>query len=403
MLAGAFAVLLTGCRPDAADTPGSAAAREAIPVNIARAEPVPMERTVTAFGSLVALDQATVSIKTTGRLRTLAVDVGSPVKAGDVLAQVEPRDYELRLQQAAALLAQARARLGLPIEGEDDSVDPEQTSIVREARARLDEAAANLARERQLQSDRVSSQAQLERAEAEHLVTLNRHRDALLDVRERQAVLAQRRAEFAIAQQQLTDTSLRAPFDGVVQARLTNVGEFLTSGSPVVSLVRVDPLRLRLEIPERQAPLVRVGQPVRMRLDGHGGIHHGVLARVSPALDERTRMLLVEAELKNPGHLKPGAFARAEVVVEAAAPALGIPLDALVTFAGTEKAFTIQTNRAVERRVTTGRRHAGQVEILQGLKAGDPVVRNPGGLQSGDPVRVQDDSPPPATAALPRP
>jgi RND family efflux transporter MFP subunit len=345
-------------------------AKEPVTVTLAPAELRPMERTITALGTLQAMDRATVSIKTTGRLRTLGVDVGSPVKAGDILAQIEPRDYELRLQQAAAFLAQARARLGLTIEGGDDAIEVEKVSVVREAAALLDEAEKNLERIRKLQTEKISSQSELERATAEHQVTLNRYQDA---------------------------TSLRAPFDGVVQARLTNVGEFLSSGSPVLTLVRIDPLRLRSEIPERQAPLVRAGQLVRMTLEGNTNIHSGNLARVSPALDDRTRMLLVEAEFKNPGHLRPGAFVRAEIVVEAAAPTLTIPADALVTFAGTEKAFIVATNSAVEKRIVSGRRNGQWIEVVQGLKPGDQVVRNPGGLQSGDPVRVNGAPPVAAT------
>jgi RND family efflux transporter MFP subunit len=386
-LAPLLAGLVAGCKPTA--TPASRdAAKAPTPVTTLVVELRPMERTIPAFGTLQAMDHATVSIKTTGRLKLLKVDVGSPVKAGEVLAQIEPRDYELRVQQSAALLAQARARLGLPIEGEDDSVDLEKVSIVREAKALFDEAEKTLERVRRLQSEKISSEAELERAQAEQQVTLNRYRDALQDARERQAILAQRRAEFEIAKQQLTDTSLRAPFDGVVQARLTNVGEFLTSGSPVLSLVQVDPLRLRLEVPERQAMQIQPAQTVRMTFEGRTNYYLGQISRVSPALDERKRMLLVEAEFKNPGTLRPGAFARAEIVTEPAVPTLAIPTDALVTFAGTEKAFLVQTNRAVERRLTIGRRSGGWVEVLQGVRPGDVVIRKPGGLQSGDPVQA---------------
>lgn len=349
----------------------------------------PMERVVSALGTLRAMDRATLSIKTTGRLRALHVDVGSVVRTGDVLAELEPRDYELRVQQSAALLAQARARVGLPLEGTDDDVDLERLSFVREARALYDEAIRNLDRVRRLQTDRISSEAELERAQAEHDVTRSRYLDALQEARERQAVLAQRRAEHEIARQQLADAALRAPFDGVVQERLTNAGEFLSAGSRVLTLVRTDPLRLQADIPERHAYLVRVGQPVRMVLEGDSHRYAGILARVSPELDGRTRMLRVEAEFPNPGHLRSGAFARVDIVVEQASPALAVPEEALVTFAGTEKVFLALTNRVVEQRLETGRREAGWVEIRRGLKAGDPVIRRPAGLRAGDPVRTE--------------
>ncbi len=380
-----LAGLLPACSPGTA--PSKGAARDPIEVTVVKASLRPMERTISALGSLEAVDRATISIKTTGRLRSLSVDVGSPVRAGDVIAEIEPRDYELKLRQSAAALAQARARLGLPPEGEDDEVKPETVPSVREAKAVLDEAKNTLDRIRRLQSEKISSQADLDSAEASFAIAQTRSDNALQQARELRSVLAQRRAEFEIAQQQLADTRLRAPFDGVVQERLANAGEFLSSGSPVVTLVRVDPLRLRVEVPERDAAKVRVGQTVRIHLEGYTNAYASELKRTSPALNSRTRMLLVEADFPNPGTLRAGSLARTEIVVEPAKPALAVPADALVTFAGTEKVFLASTNRtAVEKRVRTGRRSGGWIEILDGVMEGAPVIREPGGLQTGDPV-----------------
>lgn len=362
--------------------------QEVIDVKVSLVETQPWERVLTVLGTLESQDRATLSTKTAGRLKVLHVDVGTPVHTGDVLAQIEPRDYELRVLQAEALLAQARARLGLPIEGEDDQVDDEKVPLVREAKALFDEAQAGLDRVKKLLLENISSQAELERATAEHQVTFNRYHDALQEARERRSILAQRRAEYEIARQQLTDTSLRAPFAGVVQQRLVNAGEYLPAGSPVVAVVQVDPLRVRLPVPERQSAEIRVGQTMRVGVDGDTNRFTGRIARVSPALDERQRLLLVEGELKNPGHLRPGAFVRAEVVTAGAEPALAIPADSLVTFAGTEKAFVVVTNTALERRVVTGRRLGSWVEVLGGLTAGESVIRSPGGLSGGSPVRI---------------
>lgn len=384
--AGIAGLLLVGCERPV--TQGNGRPSEPVPVQVSVVGLRPLDRTVTLLGSLLPMDRAPVSIKVTGRLNQLTVDVGSPVTAGQVLGQVEPRDYELRLRQAAALLAQARARVGLQIDGDDDRVDAEKLNTVREAKALFEEAEKGVERVRKLQAQNISSEAELERATAEYQVTLNRYQDALQDIRERQALLAQRRAEFDIARQQVSDTTLKAPFDGVVQERLVNVGQFLSGGSPVLTLVRVDPLRLRLEVPERQSALIQTGQPVRVSFEAATNTYDARIVRVSPALIERTRMLVVEAELKNPGNLRAGLFARAEIVVEQAVPALVIPADSLVTFAGTEKVLVVATNRALERPIVSGRRQDGWIEVLKGLGAGEAVIRKPGGLQSGEPVQV---------------
>ncbi|MFM7213449.1 MAG: efflux RND transporter periplasmic adaptor subunit [Verrucomicrobiota bacterium] len=381
----------TGCRPDATRT---GAALEPLKVKVSPVEARSWEKTLTVLGSLEAVDRSMLSTKNAGRLRSLQVEVGDRVVAGQTLAQIEPRDFELRLQQARAQLAQARARVGLSVDGTNDVVDESAVPLVKEAQARLEESQAELERVRSLHEQRISSQAELERAEAQHQVMLNRHGDSLQEARERRSLLAQRRAELDIAQQQLTDTAVRAPFDGVVQSRIANVGEFLPAGSPVLSVVRMDPLRLLLDVPERASAEVSVGQEVRVSVEGRAQSHPARVARVSPALDSRTRLLRVEGELANPGDLRPGSFVRAEIVLATGVRGLAVPSDALVAFAGTEKAFLVQTNQAVERRVTTGRRRDGWVEILGGLQEGDRVIRNPGGIATGSPVAPVTVAPP---------
>lgn len=359
-------------------------------VKVAQARLRPMEGTVTATGLLRADEAATLSVKIAGRLRNLAVDIGTVVKRGDVIAQVEPRDYELRLQQAAAALSQARASVGLTLDGTDDTFDPEKTSAVKEAKAVLNEAARNRDRVLQLSRDGVLSQSELDTVEAAHTVALNRYEAAGEEARTRQAVLAQRRAEVDLAKQQLTDTSLRAPFDGVIQSRLANLGEFLPAGSPVARLVKTDPLRLRLEVPERDAAAVRLNQRVRLTVEGDTNVHSGALTRVSPAIDDLTRMLLVEADVRNDGTLRPGLFARAQIVTRENEEGLSIPEGALITFAGLEKVVVVQEGKAREKRVTTGRRGRGWIEIVAGLKAGEAVVIEPGNLRTGEAVTIRE-------------
>ena len=373
----------SGCRPDATR---AKAGLEPLKVKVSPVEARSWEKTLTVLGSLEATDRSTLSTKNPGRLRSLQVEVGDRVVAGQTLAQIEPRDFELRLQQARAQLAQARARVGLAVDGTNDVVDEAAVPLVKEAQARLEESEAELERVRSLRDQKISSQAEWERAEAQHQVMLNRHGDSLQEARERKALLAQRRVELDIAQQQLTDTAVRAPFDGVVQSRIANVGEFLPAGSPVLTVVRMDPLRLLLDVPERASAEVAVGQSIRVAVEGRSQDHPACVARVSPALDSRTRLLRVEGELTNPGGLRPGAFVRAEIVLATRVKGLAVPSDAVVAFAGTEKAFLVQTNQAVERRVTTGRRRDGWVEILGGLQEGDRVIRNPGGIATGSPV-----------------
>jgi RND family efflux transporter MFP subunit len=360
-------------------------------VQIAPAQEARLERVVSVTGTLAAEEQVTVSFKVAGRLDSLAVDLGSSVSGGQVLGRLVPTDFALRVTQAEAALQQARARLGLTGE-EGDEVDPTQTAVVRQARAVLDQATLTRDRTAATAKKGIVSQADLDAAEAAFRVAEGRYQDALEEVRNRQAVLSQRRIELELARQALSDSRLTAPFAGRVRERQATPGQYLAAGAPVVTIVKVHPLRLRLSIPEREAAAVRVGLPVRVTLEGDSAVHEGRVARVSPAIEEDSRTLSIEAEVANPtGALRPGAFANAEVVTESRDATILIPAEALVSFAGVERVFVVSAGKAAERRVTTGRRDGPRVEVTQGLKPGESVVVNPGNLVDGEAVTPAGD------------
>jgi RND family efflux transporter MFP subunit len=359
------------------------------PVSVARAEVRAIPRAIQVTGTLAAQEQSTLSAKVAGRLEQLNVDVGSVLRAGEVVAQVEPRDYELGLQQAAAALAQARTALGLPLDGEDDRIELERVTSVKQAEAVLEEASKNRERVKRLSGSGIASQSEVDTVEATYTVALTRHEAALEEARGRMATVAQRRAELEMARKRLADAVVRAPFDGAVQARPATVGEYVAVGTPIAQLVKTDPLRLRLEVPERECLLVRTGQVVQLSIEGDTNLYSGHIARLSPALDEQTRTLRVEADVPRQGPLRPGLFARARIIVTAEEPALTVPPEAIMTFAGLEKVVLVQEGKAVEKVVTTGRRGPDWVEVVSGLAKGEAVVLRPGGLHTGQRVMVR--------------
>ncbi len=183
---------------------------------------------------------------------------------------------------------------------------------------------------------------------------------------------------------------LVSPFDGAVSLKQAAVGEYLAAGAPVATLVRTHPLRLRLPVPEREAAGVRVGQTVRLTLEGAATVHQGRVVRLSPIVQEQNRTLLVEAEVPNPNAvLKPGAFTRADIVTEGSQPVIRIPAASLVTFAGVEKVLVVRQGKIVEVRVQTGRREGDRIEIVAGLKPGESVVLEPGNLAPGQAVTAE--------------
>jgi RND family efflux transporter MFP subunit len=365
-------------------------AREPRQVKTVRVSEVAMERVISVTGTFAAYDQATVSTKVPGRVRILHVDLGSVIRQGQAIAELEQKDYQLRLQQSEAALAQARARLGLDPQGTDDSVDPETTAAVRQARAVLDESKLKMDRAKSLFEQGVISRAQLDASEAEYKVAQSRLQDAIEEIRNRQALILQRRSEVEIARQQLTDTTIKAPFDGVVQERRANLGEYVGAGAPVITLVKMDPLRLRAEVPERESRNVKIGQEVRVTVEGDANVYTGRIARLSPAITAQNRVLIFEAEVRNNGQLRPGSFARADIVAEDKDLALSVDARAIVSFAGIEKVILVEEGKSVEKPVVIGRRTDKLVEIISGIKAGDVVVLDPGNLQSGQMVNIVD-------------
>src|SRR5438132_6786090 len=251
----------------------------------------PIGETVTVNGTLAAYDQTTTSVKVPGRLQTIAVDLGSVVRKGQNIAQLEQQDYKLRVQQAEAALAQARARLGLNPDGADDRVSSEETGTVRQAKAVLDDAKLKRDRASKLVQQGVIPHAEFESVDAEYKVALSRYQDALEEIRNRQGMLAQRRSEVALAKQQLTDTSVYAPMDGVVQEKKASVGEYLAAGAPLVGVVRIDPLRLRVDVPERESHSIRMGQSVRGTVEGDPDSYPGYITRLSPTISQPNLVL----------------------------------------------------------------------------------------------------------------
>lgn len=358
-------------------------------VKVTQAGERSITRSVEAPGALAADEQATISFKVAGRLDKLRVDLGTPVRKGQMIAQLETQDFQSRVNQALAALQQARVRLGLPPDGENDDINIENTALVRQTRALLEESKSNLDRTSQLVKEGVQPRAEMDRVESAYKVADSRYQDAIEEVRNRQAVLLQRRAELQSAKQQLAETTLYAPFDGSIRERRANLGEYLSAGTAVVTVMRLHPLRLRIEVPERDAQGIRTGQPVRVTVEGEPDVASGRIARISPAIQEQSRTLIIEAEVENPrGRLRPGSFAKAAIQTSSSNSVVTVPPSAVVTFAGIQKVFSIKDGKAIEINVIVGRRENDWIEIVEGLKVNETVILAPGNLAPGQPVTV---------------
>ena len=369
------------------------AAKESAPTDVSTLSVArsPIPEIVTANGELFAEELAIITTKVPGRVVKLNVDLGSVVKQGDILAELEKADYEFRVQQTQALVDQIRARLGI-LNNKTDDVVPTNVAVVKEADAALREARFILETTSRLAKDGVVSRIEYEKANVRAQGVEARYQAALAEVTQLRAQLSERRAQLALARQQLEDATIHAPFSGAITRRQAGPGEFLPTNAPIVTLVRQNPLRVRLGVPERQAARVRQGQTIEIRLEGVAERFTGRVVRLSPAIDAQNRSLLIEGEIPNPtGALRPGSFVEGAIVVNPDAQGLAVPGSAVVSFAGTERAFVVKDGALEDRVLRTGRRFPdGRVEVLEGLAENEPIVaRATDRMAKGQKVRVR--------------
>lgn len=389
---------LSGCQANAAPEGTSPAKPAAVPaeVEVVAAELRPWPDVVRVQGSLLADEHVVVGAKVAGRVQKVHVDLGSRVAEGDLLATLEPEEFDLHVLQAESQLEQARVKLGLKPGDREEQLDRKQVPDVAREEALRNQARANLKRAQSLAPNQVITAEELDQCQAELEVAEARYRLALNAVEEQIALIGVRRAELALAKQNRVDAELRAPFAGCVQQRHVAPGTYVQVGEPIVSLVRTDPLRFRAGVPERQAARLQEGQKARIQVEGLAKPLEGAVSRISPALDLSNRSLSAEIDVPNSDSLlRAGLFAEAEITVDPDARSVSIPGGAVREFAGVEKVWVVDKGQAAERVIATGRRDGDWVEVLTGLSAGETVVRQPQDGLAG-PVIVR---PPDAVAA----
>jgi RND family efflux transporter MFP subunit len=320
-------LILNGCMGGAEQTANAESTGTpvvvAVPVEVAPVEVRRTERVINFVGTLFGEEEVTLSALIEGQIKSLLVDMGDAIEAGEVLAEVH--DDRLRAQ-------------------------------LREVEAGWAKARADEARGRQLVGKRVISLQ-----EFESMQTAVRVAEAQRDTIK---VL-------------LDNAVVRAPLSGSIAKRLVSAGEFVRPGSPLFQLVADERLKLRGDVPERFAQELAVGQLVQIRVDAHADkAFSGRLTRISPIANKENRSVSIEAMVQNHDRrLKPGFFANAKVVTKIDDEALMVPETAIVKFAGVTKVFVVRDHVAFPQEVRTGTRGGqGLIEIETGVTPADRVV-----------------------------
>jgi multidrug efflux pump subunit AcrA (membrane-fusion protein) len=340
-----------------------------------------------ATGSLTGDQQTDVAPSVAGKVTVIGVDLGSYVKRGQMIVRLDDVDAKLRVQQAQAQVEQMKAALRQAEEKAGirpgQTFDSNKVPEVANARVALELAEKNLRRaEKLIESGDVSrSSYDQQRAQRDQLkeayesaVSLARQNFAA--VATARANVANAESQLALAQRSLSYALVYSPIDGYVSERTADLGEYVSPSAKVATIVRINPLRVRIDIPEQAIPAVSVGQSVSVTTSAWPDRNFsGRIARISPNVTPTSRTLTVEAEIENAsGTLKPGQFATVRILQSRAEPAVLVPARAVRTESGVSRVFVIKDGRAQERLVQLGQTEGDLVEIKGGVAADEKVA-----------------------------
>src|SRR5471032_3271786 len=330
-----------------------------VPVSAVAATERPIARFIRATGSLMAEEQADVAAETAGRVVAANIERGMPIAQGAELIRLSPTETDAQLKEAEANAAQLEARLGITGgAGLDVNAVPE----VQNAKAGADLAQAEFTRIKSLLDQRVVSQSEYDQRRTKAEAARQQVEAAKNGASQQYKMLLAARARVALAHKAFADTVVRAPFTGVVAQRLVTTGDYVTKGMKVATVVRINPLRVQMTVPEQAVSSMSPGQPVTFEVDAYPGRQfEGKVKYVSPALQADQRALTVEATVPNPkDELKPGLFATARIEQPARTTGIVIPAVCVVTISGTSRVYVVAGDHVDERIVRSEERRVGK-------------------------------------------
>jgi len=403
-LAGIAGGALSACKRSSGQTNAAASASPTpaiIEVTTMAAVSRQLPQYFEATGSLAAAQQTDVAPETSGKVAAVGVDIGSFVKKGQTLVRLEDADFKDRVQQAQAQLDQAkatleqnRAKIGLRA---GQKFNPENVPEVAAARAALDLAEKNLKRsEKLLESGDVSRAAfdlqksQRDQASEQYKALIHQAEQNYAAIANSQAAVQAAQTNVSLVKRNLTYTTVVAPMAGYVSDRPADIGEYISPQQKVATIVNINPLRVKIDIPEQAIPQIHQGESVSVSVAAYPDrSFSGRVARISPNVTATSRTLSVEADVDNPNaELKPGQFATIRVLLPQKGTAVMVPQRALRTISGATYVFVIKNGFAQQRLIQSGQTESDMIEIKSGVSADEVVaISNVDQLSDGVAVR----------------
>lgn len=363
------------------------AAPKAVDVTTAAAIKRDLPRFFEATGSLTGDQQTDVAPQTSGKVVALGVDIGSHVSRGQMLIRLDDSELKLRVDQSVAQVDQAKAavrqaeeKIGLR---SGQQFDADRVAEVSGAKVALDLAEKNLKRaEKLIESGDVSrsfydqQRAQRDQLKEVYDAAVAQARQNFAAVQVARTNVANAEAQLALSRKNLSYAVIPAPIDGYVTERTADLGEYVSPQQKVATIVRTNPLRIRIDIPEQAIPAVQQGQSVSITTSAWPDKNFsGRIARIAPNVTAQSRTLTVEAEIENSdGALKPGQFATVRILQSRSEPAVLVPSRAVVNESGVYRLFVIKNGHAEQRLVQVGQTEGDLVEVKSGVAADEQVA-----------------------------
>jgi RND family efflux transporter MFP subunit len=391
LLLVAVGIFIASCGGSKANVRKDEAAANAQPVAIEVTTAAAIKRDLPRFfeatGSLAGDQQTDVAPQTAGKVVAVGVDIGSYVRRGQMLVKLDDAELKLHVDQAVAQLEQAKAgvrqaeeKIGLR---PGQAFDPNRVADVAAAKVTYDLAEKNLKRaEKLIESGDVSrsfyddQRARRDQLREQYEVALAQARQNYAAVDVARTNVANVQSQLALARKNLSYAVVPAPIDGFVTERTADLGEYVSPQQKVVTIVRTNPLRIRIDVPEQAIPEVKVGQSVSIATSAWPDKNFaGRVARIAPNVSATSRTMTVEAEIENNSNaLKPGQFATVRILQERAEPAVLIPARAVMNQAGVNRVYVIKDGHAEQRLVQTGQTEGDLIEIRNGVAADEQVA-----------------------------
>jgi multidrug efflux pump subunit AcrA (membrane-fusion protein) len=363
--------LSAGCSTGRGAAAGQQGPRQ---VKVEAAQVRDVRRAVDVVGTLTAREDVVVSAEVAGRVASLKHDLGDRVAAGDELVQLDQEKAQYSVEAGRAALAQSRAKYGATESGDLPPLDrvPEVVS----ATAELADAKQRLDRAKSLAARSILSKSDLDDAQTKYDTAAAAHDQALASARELRADIEAKSSALRLAERDLRDAIIRAPFDGFVAERIVSLGQYVQPQAPVMRLVQLHPLKVTAEVPEKFAPWMQTGRELTVRVDAFPSeAFKGQIVRISPSVNLKSRAFAIEGEVPNQdGRLKPGTFARLDISTDHVDRAITIPAAAVQSRYGTNRVFIVTNGALQGREVVLGDRLGDRVEVSSGLDAGATVV-----------------------------